>query len=104
MPIAPPPRCGLEPKRSTIPKALGAFLRRKAAQLGMPKAITATAYKLAPIIYAMLTEGTEFIERGQDYYERAYQARVLKNLSRRAKELGFCLVKPDQPATQPAYA
>src|SRR6266540_837413 len=54
--------------------ALGAFLRRKAAQLGMPKAITATAYKLARIIYAMLTEGTEFIERGQDYYERAYQA------------------------------
>ncbi len=85
--------------------ALGAFLRRKAAQLGMPKAITATAYKLARIIYAMLTEGTEFIERGQDYYERAYQARVLKNLSRRAKELGFCLVKPDQSAApQPAYA
>ena len=65
--------------------ALGAFLRRKAAHLGMPKAITATAYKLARIIYAMLTDGTAFVERGQDYYERAYQDRVLKSLTRRAQ-------------------
>ena len=33
--------------------ALGAFLRRKKAQLGPAKAITATAHKLARIIYAM---------------------------------------------------
>jgi transposase len=80
--------------------ALGAFLRRKAAQLGMPKAITATAYKLARIIYDMLTKGTEFIERGQDYYERAYQARVLKSLNRRAHELGYYLVQNNGPIAQ----
>ena len=34
--------------------ALGAFLRRKKAQLGAPKAITATAHKLARLIYTML--------------------------------------------------
>ena len=73
--------------------ALGAFLRRKAAQLGMPKAITATAYKLARIIYGMLTEGTAFVEHGQDYYERQYHDRILKNLSRTATELGYSLVK-----------
>ena len=83
--------------------ALGAFLRRKAAQLGMPKAITATAYKLARTIYAMLTKGTQFVERGQDYYERAYQTRVLKNLNRRANELGYCLVQHNQSVAQPAY-
>jgi transposase len=82
--------------------ALGAFLRRKAAHLGMPKAITATAYKLARIIYTMLTEGSAFVEQGQDYYERQYQARVLKNLTRRAKELGYELVKQDPPISQPA--
>ena len=76
--------------------ALGAFLRRKAAQIGMPKAITATAYKLARIIYSMLTRGTAFVERGQDYYERQYHDRVLKNLTRRATELGYCLVKQEQ--------
>ncbi len=34
--------------------AQGAFLRRKKAQLGAPKAITATAHKLARLIYSML--------------------------------------------------
>lgn len=80
--------------------ALGAYLRRSASRLGMPKAITATAYKLARIIYAMLAGGADFIEQGQDYYERAYQARVLHNLSRRAKELGYQLVKHAEPAPQ----
>lgn len=76
--------------------ALGAFLRRKAAQKGMPKAITATAYKLARIIYSMLTRGTVFVDQGQDYYERAYHDRVLKQLTRRAQDLGYCLVKQEQ--------
>jgi transposase len=79
--------------------ALGAFLRRKAAQRGMPKAITATAYKLAVILYTMLTEGTAFVERGQDHYERAYQARVLKSLEKRARQFGYRLV---QQAPAPA--
>jgi transposase len=78
--------------------ALGAFLRRKAAQRGMPKAITATAYKLAVIFYTMLTQGTAFVERGQDYYERVHEARVLKSLERRARQLGYSLVQNQQPA------
>lgn len=78
--------------------ALGAFLRRKKAQRGAPKAITATAYKLARIIYAMLRDQTEFVETGQDYYERQYQKRVLRNLRRNAKELGFQLVPTPEPA------
>lgn len=82
--------------------ALGAFLRRKAGQIGMPKAITATAYKLARIIYGMLTEGTAFVERGQDYYEREYQQRVLKNLTRRATEMGYSLVKQEHAIATPA--
>src|SRR3989442_1622995 len=69
--------------------ALGAFLRRLAAQKGMAKAITATAYKLARIIYSMLTAGSAFVERGQDYYEQNYRDRVLKNLKRRAHDLGY---------------
>ncbi len=34
--------------------ALGAYIRRMRARLGAPKAITATAYKLARMIYSML--------------------------------------------------
>ncbi|MHB1162257.1 MAG: IS110 family RNA-guided transposase [Chloroflexota bacterium] len=81
--------------------ALGAFLRRMASQLGMPKAITATAYKLARIIYGMLTHGTAFVEHGQDYYERQYHDRVFKNLAHRAKEMGYCLVKQEQAMATP---
>ena len=75
--------------------SLGAFLRRKAAHLGMPKAITATAYKLARIVFSMLATGTPYRELGQDAYERTYSARVLRSLSRRADNLGYDLVKRD---------
>jgi transposase len=73
-------------------RALGAYLRRMTAKLGKPAAITATAHKLARLIYSMLRHGTEYVDAGQDYYEREYQDRVVRNLTRRAKELGFVLV------------
>ena len=57
--------------------ALGAFPRRKKAQLGVPQAITATAHKLARIIYAMLWYGQEYVDAGTEYYERQYQHRAL---------------------------
>lgn len=83
--------------------ALGAFLRRTAARIGMPKAITATAYKLARIIYGMLTHGTAFLEHGQDYYESQYQDRVLRNVTRTAQALGYRLVKQEEaPIPSPA--
>ena len=49
--------------------ALGAFLRRKKAHLGAPKAITATAHKLARLIYSMLRYGQEYVAAGAEYYE-----------------------------------
>jgi transposase len=73
--------------------ALGAFYRRLKARLGAPKAITATAHKLACLIYNMLKHGTEYVDQGQRYYEQRYQQRTLSNLSRRAQELGYNLVK-----------
>ena len=73
--------------------ALGAYHRRMKARLGAPKAITATAHKLACLIYAMLKFGTEYVDRGQDSYERRYQSRILSTLTRRAQALGYQLVK-----------
>ena len=72
--------------------AIGAFLRRKKAQKGAPKAITATAHKIARIFYNMLKHGTEYIDLGQEYYEQRYQDRVISNLKRKAKQFGFELV------------
>jgi len=73
--------------------ALGAFLRRLKSRLGAPKAITATAHKLAVIIFNMIKNGVTYREVGQDYYEKQYRDRMVRNLSFRAKTLGFDLVE-----------
>lgn len=73
--------------------ALGAFFRRLKARLGAPKATTAAAHKLALIIFNMLKQGVAYSETGQDYYEKQYKERLVKNLSLRAKTLGFKLVE-----------
>jgi len=44
------------------------------------------------LVYSMLKHGTEYVEVGQDYYERQHRERVVQNLTRRAKELGLVLV------------
>ena len=69
--------------------AIGAFLRRKKAQIGAPKAITATAHKIARIFYKMLKYGTNYTDLGKEYYEQRYQSRVIRNLKRKAKQFGF---------------
>nr|MBP7323034.1 IS110 family transposase [Deltaproteobacteria bacterium] len=84
--------------------AIGAFLRRKKSHLGAPKAITATAHKIARIFYTMLKYGTVYVDRGQDYYEQRYQQRVIANLKRKAKQFGFELIniKEHEQLIQPA--
>ena len=72
--------------------ALGAFLRRKKSHLGAPKAITATAHKLARIIYAMLRYGQQYVDAGSEYYEHQYHQRALHTARRRAAQLGYHLV------------
>jgi len=73
--------------------ALGAYLRRQRSRLGAPKAITATAHKLARLVYAMLMHGTAYVDAGQDYYEERYRNRVIQNMKRKAQELGFEVVQ-----------
>ncbi|MDD5410651.1 MAG: hypothetical protein PHF31_04435 [Methylobacter sp.] len=56
------------------------------------KAVTACAHKLAWLIYAMLTKGEEYMDQGQEYYEEKYRQRVIKNLTKRAEQIGFQLI------------
>ena len=90
----------------TNQSSLGAYYRRMCARLDKSKAITAAAHKLARLIYAMLTKGAEYVDRGQAYFEERYRERVLHHLKRRAADLGFSLHpitdhenKPVQSAT-----
>ena len=72
--------------------ALGAYYRRMCARMDKPKAVTAAAHKLARLIYAMLTHGQEYTDRGQDYFEERYRQRVLHNLAHKAKTMGMQLI------------
>jgi transposase len=71
--------------------ARGAFYRRMRAKHGAPKAITATAHKLARTVYFMLKRREPYRDPGADYYEEQYQARAVRNLQRRAAKLGMRL-------------
>ena len=77
--------------------ALGAFYRRLAARTGKAKAVTATARKLAALFYRALRFGMTYADPGAAYYEERYKRRVIDNLHRRARGLGFTLVQV--PAT-----
>jgi transposase len=72
--------------------ALGAFFRRKRAQLGAPEAITATAHKLAKIIYIMIRNNVEYKDIGEDYYEKKYKDRLIKKISKNVESLGYKLI------------
>ena len=81
--------------------ALGAFYRRLRARSGAPAAVTATAHKLARIIYFMLQKRQSYCDFGADYYEQQHRVRVLRNLNRQAARLGFRLEPSFLVSTQP---
>jgi hypothetical protein len=53
--------------------------------------VTATARKIAVLFYNALRHGMNYKDPGADHYEQQYRSRVLANLQRRAKSLGFVL-------------
>jgi transposase len=71
--------------------ALGAFYRRLSSRAGKAKAVTATARKIAVLFYNTLRHGLTYRDPGAAHYEEHYRSRVLANLKRRAKSLGFVL-------------
>jgi transposase len=80
--------------------AIGAFYRRLRTRHGPAKATTATAHKIARIVYFMLKNRTAYVDSGATYYEQQYRDRTIRNLKRKAATLGLLLVpKPAQAAT-----
>lgn len=69
--------------------ALGAYYRRLSSRIGKAKAVTATARKLALLFYNTLRYGWKYQDPGVDYYEARYRQRLVSNLHRRAKSLGY---------------
>lgn len=71
---------------------LGAFFRRIKARHGTPKAITATAHKLARLIYSLLKNGTAYVQQEMQTYEAQYVERKVKQMTQQARALGYELV------------
>ena len=69
-----------------------ALYRRLAARTGKAKAITATARKLAVLVYRMLSGDLVYNDPGATAYHQLNRARELKSLRKRAKFLGFDLI------------
>jgi transposase len=72
--------------------ALGAFYRRLAYRVGKAKAITATARKLAILVYRTLAGGFAYQDVGAETYDAQHRTRVLRRIRQRAATLGFGLV------------
>jgi transposase len=72
--------------------ALGAFYRRLASRVGKAKANTATARKLAILVYRVLKGEIVYKDPGADAYDARHRETVLRRLRRQAAVLGFGLV------------
>ena len=72
--------------------ALGAFYRRLGARAGKAKASTATARKLAVLIYRTLSGDLIYHDPGATAYHQLNHRRELKSLGKRAHLLGLELI------------
>lgn len=72
---------------------LGAKYRRLRSKLGAPKAIVAMAHHLARLIYRMIKNGQEYVDKGMEVYEAKYRAQRIKWIKKQAKELNMELVE-----------
>jgi transposase len=69
--------------------ALGAYLRRLKGRLGAPAAVTATAHKLARLVYYALKHGLTYVRQTQEHYEEQYRQRQIKQVLKKASQLGL---------------
>ena len=75
----------------------GQVYRNASHRIGKAKAVTATARKIAVLFCNAVRHGMDYSDPGTSYYEERYRARVLANLRRRAKNLGFVLQEASSP-------
>lgn len=72
---------------------IGASHRARLTRMDTCCAIKATAHQLARLIYAMLTKGQPYVEKGMEEFEERSRDRQLRALERKARKLGMQLVK-----------
>jgi transposase len=76
---------------------LGLFYRRIKSRLGGKGAVTATAHKLACLVYRMLKFGKEYVQQSVQEYEHKVRTQMERSLKRKAAALGYQLIPMPAP-------
>jgi hypothetical protein len=84
--------------------ALGGFLRRRKGRLGAQAAATATAHKLARIVYLALKHGLTYMRQSQEEYEARMKEKQIKALRKKARQRGLDIVEQASGGVPPAAA
>jgi transposase len=80
---------------------LGLFYRRIKSRLGGKGAVTATAHKLACLVYRMLKYGKEYVRQSMEEYEQKVREQMERSLHRKAAALGYALVPKGPSVPKP---
>jgi hypothetical protein len=62
-------------------------------RLGTQAALTATAHKLARIVYLALKYGMTYVRQSQEQYEAEMKEKQIKALKRKARQLGLEVIE-----------
>ena len=73
-------------------QALGGFYRRIKSRNGARVANKATARKIAVLYYRLMKFGFDYVEQGLKEYEKIYQERMIRSLTKKAKQFGMLLI------------
>jgi len=84
--------------------ALGGFLRRMKGRLGTQAALTATAHKLARIVYLALKHGMTYVRQSQEEYQAQMKEKQIKALRRKARQLGLEIIEKTSGSVATAVA
>lgn len=72
--------------------ALKGFYNRLKSKHGFKVANKGTARKIAVLYYRFMVNGLDYVEQGLKKYEEKYKELMLRNLSKKAQELGYGLI------------
>jgi hypothetical protein len=73
-------------------------------RLGAQAAVTATAHKLARIVYLALKHGMTYVRQSQEEYEAQMKEKQIKALRRRARQLGLEVIEKTSGSVATAVA
>ena len=69
-----------------------ALFRRLSLRRGAKKAAVAVAHRILTVVWSMLRNGTEYIERGGDHFDQIHPERTARKLLKRLEKIGFDVV------------